>query len=127
MKLIATFSIAACSILELASAAPFSSDTSHRSLNSRATYTMFGGDGSAANGWPSRQQWMPFDTAWSAIPSPYLHPGLILIRLRNANLATIRQSCGTLGWGPNDSDAEIQAIKDAIIKVSVSSGIPKVL
>jgi hypothetical protein len=127
MKLSATFSIAACSILELASAAPFSSDTSNRSLNPRATYTMFGGDGSAANGWPSRQQWMPYETALSVIPSPYLHSDLILIRLRNANLATIRQSCGTLGWGPNNSDAEIQALKDAITKVSASSGIPKVL
>lgn len=60
----ATFAVAVSSVLGLASAAPFSSDVSPRSLEARATYTMFGGDGSALNGWPSRSQWMSFETAW---------------------------------------------------------------
>jgi hypothetical protein len=50
----------------------------------------------------------------------------VLTERRKANLDTIQNSCQAEGWGPNNSDAETQAIKDSIIGESKSSGIPKV-
>lgn len=51
----------------------------------------------------------------------------ILTTNRNANLPVIRQSCGNLGWGDNNSNDEVNAIRDAIVQESSSSGVPKVI
>ncbi|OAL47883.1 hypothetical protein IQ07DRAFT_601920 [Pyrenochaeta sp. DS3sAY3a] len=68
---------------------------------------MFGGDGTMDAGWPTRKQWMPFEQAW------------------NANFKIIQQSCENHGWGKNNDDTEMQAIKDSIKQESSASGIPK--
>ncbi|KAJ4370832.1 hypothetical protein N0V86_008525 [Didymella sp. IMI 355093] len=98
--------VAACSVFALSSAAPVRNAAS-LAISARDTYIMFGGDGSTATGWPSQKQWLSWDDAWQA------------------NLDTIQNSCQAEGWGPNNSDAETQDIKDSIIGESKSSGIPK--
>lgn len=45
---------------------------------------------------------------------------------REANLDTIQNSCQVEGWGENNSEDEIQAIKDSISGESDSTGIPRV-
>ncbi|KAF2626401.1 hypothetical protein BU25DRAFT_325653, partial [Macroventuria anomochaeta] len=78
-----------------------------RAMVARDAYIMFGGDGTMATGWPSRELWLSFSDAW------------------DANLKIIQNSCQVEGWGENNSDAEIQAIKDSITGESKASGIPK--
>ncbi|KAF1361116.1 hypothetical protein EJ07DRAFT_90490, partial [Lizonia empirigonia] len=78
-----------------------------RTMVARDSYIMFGGDGTMATGWPSRKLWLSFDDAWEA------------------NLDTIQNSCQVEGWGENNSEDEIQAIKDSITGESNSTGIPR--
>ncbi|KAH6612106.1 hypothetical protein C7974DRAFT_91334 [Boeremia exigua] len=99
--------VAACSIFALSFAAPISKNVAIQSVAARGAYIMFGGDGSQATGWPSRKSWLSFDSAWEA------------------NLETIKNSCQVEGWGENNSDAEMKALKDSIIGESNASGIPK--
>ncbi|KEQ79098.1 putative muramidase [Aureobasidium pullulans EXF-150] len=66
---------------------------------------MYSGNGTVAAGWPAQNQWIDFDTMFTA------------------NIPIMKQSCGNNGWGANDSDDEIAAIKAAIKKVSASSGV----
>ncbi|CAD0053772.1 unnamed protein product [Aureobasidium pullulans] len=70
-----------------------------------SSYKMYTGDGTVAAGWPDQNQWIDFDTMFTA------------------NIPIMKQSCGNNGWGANDSDDEIAAIKAAIKKVSASSGV----
>ncbi|KAJ8107789.1 hypothetical protein OPT61_g8621 [Boeremia exigua] len=98
----------ACSIFALSLAAPISKHVATRSVVPRGAYVMFGGDGTRAAGWPSQKSWLSFDDAWEA------------------NLETVQNSCEVEGWGVNNSDAEMQALKDSIIGESKASGIPKV-
>lgn len=84
---------------------------------------MFGGDGTTANGWPRREQWLSWDDAWYV----FVSCGCItLTACRKANLDTIQNSCEVEGWGQRNSDAETQAIKDSIVAESKLSGMPKV-
>ncbi|KAI4943689.1 hypothetical protein J4E86_009654 [Alternaria arbusti] len=78
-------------------------------LAPRAAYITFGGDGSAAAGWPKQSEWKSFEDAWAS------------------NQDTIKTSCENHGWGDNNSDAETQAVKDSIESESVASGVPKEL
>ncbi|CAD0050230.1 unnamed protein product [Aureobasidium pullulans] len=70
-----------------------------------SSYKMYSGNGTVAAGWPAQNQWIDFDTMFTA------------------NIPIMKQSCGNNGWGANDSDDEIAAIKAAIKKVSASSGV----
>ncbi|THZ30964.1 hypothetical protein D6C90_08734 [Aureobasidium pullulans] len=93
----------------VATAAAPSTKTSTSAATSTAvassSYKMYTGDGTVAAGWPAQNQWIDFDTMFTA------------------NIPIMKQSCGNNGWGANDSDDEIAAIKAAIKKVSASSGV----
>ncbi|THY87017.1 hypothetical protein D6C95_07439 [Aureobasidium pullulans] len=75
------------------------------SVVASSSYKMYSGNGTVAAGWPAQNQWIDFDTMFTA------------------NIPIMKQSCGNNGWGANDSDDEIAAIKAAIKKVSASSGV----
>ncbi|TIA31038.1 hypothetical protein D6C78_09196 [Aureobasidium pullulans] len=93
----------------VATAAAPSTKTSTSAATSTAvassSYKMYSGNGTVAAGWPAQNQWIDFDTMFTA------------------NIPIMKQSCGNNGWGANDSDDEIAAIKAAIKKVSASSGV----
>ncbi|THW62286.1 hypothetical protein D6D20_04477 [Aureobasidium pullulans] len=93
----------------VATAAVPSTKTSTSAATSTAvassSYKMYSGNGTVAAGWPAQNQWIDFDTMFTA------------------NIPIMKQSCGNNGWGANDSDDEIAAIKAAIKKVSASSGV----
>jgi hypothetical protein len=60
-----TFTFAASSILALTHAIPLQSIPAvPNTLVARGAYTVYGGDGSMAAGWPKQSEWMPFDEAW---------------------------------------------------------------
>ncbi|CAO2652830.1 Nn.00g022410.m01.CDS01 [Neocucurbitaria sp. VM-36] len=105
-----TFLFAAGSVFALSFAAPLRLKTIFLGdLVARDTYVMFGGDGSADAGWPTRSDWMPFEEAW------------------DANLQYVQNSCKDHGWGQDNEETETQAIKDSIEGESETSGIPKEL
>lgn len=56
--------VAACSIFALSCAAPIRHNVATHAKVARGTYVMFGGDGTTATGWPSRESWLSFDDAW---------------------------------------------------------------
>lgn len=73
--------------------------------SSSAYTTIFGGDGTTADGWPSIESWVStFDEMFEA------------------NKATMSASCSGYGF-ENDSDDEINDISNAIQSVSASSGV----
>jgi len=94
-------------------------------LAPRAAYITFGGDGSAAAGWPKQSEWKSFEDAWY-VSSEQVYPFYSRIS-RASNQDTIKTSCENHGWGDNNSDAETQAVKDSIESESVASGVPKEL
>ncbi|KAN0075084.1 hypothetical protein V8E54_007695 [Elaphomyces granulatus] len=67
-------------------------------------YILYRGDGSINDGWPSIDQWMPFDD------------------LFNRNQLIMMQSCSQ--WNvPNDSQSEISEIYSAIQNISSQTGV----
>jgi hypothetical protein len=65
---------------------------------------MYNGDGASSAGWPSMDQWMDFESAWSA------------------SVPNMKASCSQ--WNQQDnSEQEISDIKSAIQSVSASSGV----
>lgn len=63
--LIAAFLLAASIVVLFSNAAPVQHGTSPPTvLASRAAYITFGGDGSMSAGWPTQDEWMPFEEAW---------------------------------------------------------------
>ncbi|KAH8692284.1 hypothetical protein BGW36DRAFT_438298 [Talaromyces proteolyticus] len=66
-------------------------------------YTMYSGDGSAGSGWPDQSTWVSYSDMFEN------------------NKPFMQAHCGNLGWGDNDSDAEIQAIQDAIDTVATAT------
>ncbi|ORY10318.1 hypothetical protein BCR34DRAFT_588659 [Clohesyomyces aquaticus] len=100
--------VAASSILALAFAAPVTRPLPipARSLVERATYAVFGGDGSTGAGWPKQGDWMDFESLWKL------------------NEPTISASCSQFNQANNSPD-ETAAIKAGIEAASSSSGVPK--
>jgi len=68
-------------------------------------YRMYTGAGTAAAGWPQISSWASFDAIWSA------------------NLNTLQNGCMNAWSVPNNSPAEIAALKSAIIKYAGLSGL----
>ncbi|PMD28204.1 carbohydrate-binding module family 50 protein [Hyaloscypha hepaticicola] len=68
-------------------------------------YTLYGGTGTVADGWPAQSQWVPDFTT-----------------MFNMNKAVMSASCTQFGVADN-SDAEISEISTAIQSVSASTGI----
>ncbi|KAH7379441.1 hypothetical protein BKA66DRAFT_571272 [Pyrenochaeta sp. MPI-SDFR-AT-0127] len=102
-----TLTFAASSIFALSLAAPLPYNAiKHSTLVARGNYVMFGGDGSTTAGWPKKSEWMPFEKAWAA------------------NIQVIQQSCENHGWGKNNDETEMQAIKQSIEAEADASGIP---
>lgn len=64
------------------------------------TYVFYKGDGSVAAGWPDATSWSSFESLFAV------------------NIPLMKQSCGNLNDGANDSDAEIADIKQALIQIS---------
>lgn len=67
-------------------------------------YQMFSGDGSTSAGWPAENNFLPFDTLWTA------------------NLPFISKSCTQFNQ-PNNSPQESADIKSAILSVAQSTGV----
>ncbi|PWY74217.1 hypothetical protein BO83DRAFT_408078 [Aspergillus eucalypticola CBS 122712] len=68
------------------------------------SYTMYTGDGSTADGWPAKSDWLSFDAMWEANED-----------------AVIANSCSNNGWGQDNSATETANIKSAIEKVAEES------
>lgn len=71
------------------------------------SYKFYTGDGSSKAGWPAVSAWGSYDQLW------------------NANVPLMQKSCGWNGWGADNSNAEIQSIKNAINDVSGQTGVDK--
>ena len=56
--------VAASSIFALSFAAPTRNNATTHVMVARASYVMYGGDGSMAAGWPSQNSWLSFEDAW---------------------------------------------------------------
>ncbi|OAQ95826.1 hypothetical protein LLEC1_01369 [Akanthomyces lecanii] len=69
------------------------------------SYTFYQGDGSSASSWPAQSAWGSFDQLWAS------------------NVPLMQKSCGWNGWGVDNSDDEISAIKSAITQVAGESGV----
>jgi hypothetical protein len=70
----------------------------------------FKGDGSHGNGWPSQDQWLPFDTLWEI------------------NQPIMTKSCSVswaLGSGTDNTEQELADIKSAIADISAQTQIDK--
>ncbi|KAK3686775.1 hypothetical protein LTR37_019490 [Vermiconidia calcicola] len=66
-------------------------------------YKMYSGSGSPSQGWPDLNQWMDFESAWTA------------------SLPNMKASCAQ--WGvPDNSEQEISQIKSAIQSTAAASG-----
>lgn len=96
-KSLAIVSILAASI----SAAPVQSTHAKRQV----AYVQYNGDGSAADGWPTVDQWQSWDQLWS-INSPLM-----------------AQSCGWNGWGTDNSAQETSDVGSAIQSVAGQNGL----
>jgi hypothetical protein len=72
----------------------------------RNSYAVYGGNGSPSMGWPAQSSWKSFEELWSA------------------NKPTIKASCAQFN-AANPSDDEVNAIHDALVSVSSSSGLPQ--
>lgn len=70
--------------------------------NPENKYKFYQGDGSAGNGWPSRNQWISFNAMWDTV-KPY-----------------IGTECIGNGATPN-TDEETQQVREAILSVSAKS------
>ncbi|PYH71854.1 uncharacterized protein BO88DRAFT_442343 [Aspergillus vadensis CBS 113365] len=68
------------------------------------SYTKYTGDGSTADGWPAKSDWLSFDAMWEANKD-----------------AVIANSCSNNGWGEDNSATETANIKSAIEKVAKES------
>ena len=68
-------------------------------------YTMYNGDGSTSQGWPSQSDWMDFDSMFQA------------------NMQDLTISCEDSFAVPNNSPEEIANLKSAIQSVAQSSGV----
>ncbi|RAK93394.1 hypothetical protein BO79DRAFT_234440 [Aspergillus costaricaensis CBS 115574] len=68
------------------------------------SYTKYTGDGSTADGWPAKSDWLSFDAMWEANKE-----------------AVIAKSCSNNGWGQDNSATETANIKSAIEKVAKES------
>lgn len=75
----------------------------HLHHNKQRSYHIFGGDGKVSEGWPSLKEWLPFEHLFSD------------------SLSTLKESCANLGASPNNSDEEINSIKEAINEVAEES------
>ncbi|PVH94274.1 hypothetical protein DM02DRAFT_618749 [Periconia macrospinosa] len=101
MQFTTSYIIAASQLFALAMGAPLLQADAReaRSLVERSAYKVFGGDGSAAQGWPKKADWKSFEDLWKA------------------NENTINNSCTQFNQ-KNNSPEETANIKKAISKVS---------
>lgn len=96
---------AAAALVTLAFAAPIAPESLPGSLGPRDNpYTMYTGDGSSGDGWPTSDSWPDYETMFS----------------NNAPLMGI--SCTEFGQDNNSPD-ETQAIHDSVLSVAGSSGV----
>lgn len=84
-----------------------SAASSSSSTTSSTGYKTFTGDGSTGAGWPSADQWVDFDTAFTK------------------NKPTMQTSCKTVDQQENDTGSEIDDMKAAIEASSSSTGVAK--
>ncbi|ATY65793.1 muramidase, putative [Cordyceps militaris] len=70
----------------------------------RDQYRMYTGNGSPASGWPARSDWVSFEYMFAK------------------NRAAMLSSCSRFGV-PNNSEAEVSAIRDGILKVATETGV----
>ncbi|KAI0204421.1 hypothetical protein F4808DRAFT_342192 [Astrocystis sublimbata] len=101
MSMSKTLVVAAAAFAGLTTAAP-------ARLQQRAVadvYNNYQGDGTVNAGWPDMSVWGSFDELWGA------------------NLPLMQQSCGWNGWGDDNSEEEINNIRDAITQVSGNTGV----
>ncbi|GKZ87356.1 hypothetical protein AnigIFM59636_003775 [Aspergillus niger] len=68
------------------------------------SYKKYTGDGSTADGWPAKSDWLSFDAMWEANKD-----------------SIIAKSCSNNGWGQDNSATETANIKSAIEKVAKES------
>jgi hypothetical protein len=101
--------IAASQLVAVAFGAPLlqSSAPEARSLAERGAYKVYGGDGSAAQGWPKQSDWTSYDAMWKA------------------NEGTMSKSCSQFQQKDN-SPAEIADIKKAISQVAKETNLKDV-
>ncbi|GKZ24994.1 hypothetical protein AbraIFM66951_000461 [Aspergillus brasiliensis] len=78
-------------------------DTTGKSSGSNS-YKKYTGDGSTADGWPAKSDWLSFDAMWDANKD-----------------AIIAKSCSNNGWGADNSATETANIKSAIEQVAKES------
>lgn len=104
-----TLSIAAASSLfALSFAAPIPSNAgATRSLEARAAYVNYGGDGSTSKGWPAESAWASFDKIWSG------------------NLDIMKTSCKQSFGVADNTEEELSAIKSGLESAAQQSGVDK--
>ncbi|KAF1948489.1 hypothetical protein CC80DRAFT_498090 [Byssothecium circinans] len=109
MQFSTSYIIAASQLFAFAMGAPLlNADAQEaRGLVERAAYKVFGGDGSAAQGWPKMSDWKDFETLWKA------------------NEKTMGGSCTQFNQ-KNNSPEETANIKKAIAQVSKETNIKDV-
>lgn len=94
----------------LAAAAPATpataaQSTSSNSIFERVNYVSYNGDGSVGAGWPPMTSWKSFDDMW------------------NINAPVMKQTCGWNGGHQENTQDEINAIRDACVQVSRDTGV----
>ncbi|CAI6264457.1 unnamed protein product [Periconia digitata] len=101
---------AASNILVSAYATASDADSPNvRSLNSRApAYKIYGGDGTAGQGWPTEAQWLDYDSLWAA------NYEVMMNKLDETGCLN--------AWGPN-TEAEVAVIKSGIEAAASTSGL----
>ncbi|KAK5996262.1 hypothetical protein PT974_03016 [Cladobotryum mycophilum] len=100
--------LAALGFSAIASAAPAVEPADRAAAAAAAVadkYVFYKGDGSTGAGWPGQDKWGSYSQLWSA------------------NVPLMKKSCGWNGWGADNSDAEINAIGNAIQQISQQTGV----
>ncbi|KAF2261564.1 hypothetical protein CC78DRAFT_470054 [Lojkania enalia] len=105
-----SFLAAASSLFALSYGAPVprtNAATPRSPVERDVSYTIFGGDGTTAQGWPQKSQWVDFDTQFNAVKD------------------VINTACGNHGWGANNDPTETESIYSGIVAASESTGVDK--
>lgn len=97
--------LTALSMVAVTSAAPTTQKLDSRAVNDR--YIMYNGNGTPSQGWPMTSAWGTWDELW------------------RVNEPLMRQSCGWNGWGADNSQTEINNIRNAIVQVSGETGVER--
>ncbi|KAF4627826.1 hypothetical protein G7Y89_g10332 [Cudoniella acicularis] len=79
--------------------------TSIGNTSSVDSYTIYWGDGSSSAGWPSIDSWISFNSMFAANKYDMLH------------------SCCWNKWGDDNSDDEIEGLRQAIVQVASETGV----